>query len=75
MGTCTGFRLSNPRPRFCCNSCSSKPAPVAQSVKCPLRGTGGHSFDPGPRHIKIVKMVLAVPRLDVRARMVDPVSG
>ena len=25
-------------------------APVAQLVECPLRGTGGHGFDPGPRH-------------------------
>ena len=31
------------------------PAPVAQVVKCPLRGTGGHGFDPGPRHTKVVK--------------------
>ena len=22
------------------------PAPVVQSVECPLRGTGGHGFDP-----------------------------
>ena len=25
------------------------PAPIAQLVECPLRGTGGHGFDPGPR--------------------------
>ena len=24
------------------------PAPIAQLVECPLRGTGGHGFDPGP---------------------------
>ena len=23
------------------------PAPIAQLVECPLRGTGGHGFDPG----------------------------
>ena len=32
-----------------------KPAPIAQLVECPLRGTGGHGFDPGPRHTKVVK--------------------
>ena len=31
------------------------PAPVAQWVECPLLGTGGHGFDPGPRHTKVVK--------------------
>ena len=30
-------------------------APVAQVVECPLRGTGGHGFDSGPRHTKLVK--------------------
>ena len=30
-------------------------APIAQLVECPLRGTGGHGFDPGPRHTKVVK--------------------
>ena len=28
---------------------------VAQLVECPLRGMGGHGFDPGPRHTKNVK--------------------
>ena len=28
---------------------------IAQFVRCPLRGTGGHGFDPGPRHTKVVK--------------------
>ena len=42
------------------------PAPIAQLVECPLRGTGGHGFDPGPRHTKVVKMVLAAPRLALR---------
>ena len=32
-----------------------RPAPIAQLVECPLRGTGGHGFDPGPRHTKVVK--------------------
>ena len=31
------------------------PAPITQLVECPLRGTGGHGFDPGPRHTKVVK--------------------
>ena len=43
-----------------------QPAPIAQLVECPLRGTGGHGFDPGPRHTKVVKMVLAAPRLALR---------
>ena len=29
--------------------------PVAQSVECLFRGTGGHGFDPGPQHTKVVK--------------------
>ena len=32
-----------------------QPAPTAQLVECPLRGTGGHGFDPGPRHTKVIK--------------------
>ena len=43
-----------------------KPAPIAQLVECPLRGTGGHGFDAGPRHTKSLKMVLAAPRLALR---------
>ena len=31
------------------------PAPIAQLVECPLRGTGDHRFDPGPRHTKVIK--------------------
>ena len=27
-------------------------SPVGQSVECPLRGMGGHGFDPIPRHTK-----------------------
>ena len=41
-------------------------APVDQLVACPLRGTGGHGFDPGPRHTKVVKMVGAASRLSLR---------
>ena len=40
-----------------------KYAPVAQLIVCPLWGMGGHEFDSGPRHTKVVKMVLAAPRL------------
>ena len=29
--------------------------PVAQVIECPLRWTGCHGFDPGPRHTKVVK--------------------
>ena len=56
-------------------------APVAQLVECPRWGTGGHGFDPGPRHTKIVKMVLAAFRLTgtqtygVELGLIDPVSG
>ena len=39
------------------------PAPVAQSVERPLRRTGSHGFDPGPRHIKVGIMVLAAEKL------------
>ena len=40
-------------------------APVAEVVheECSLRGTGGHGFDPGPRHTKLVKIVLVAHRL------------
>ena len=31
------------------------PAPIAKLIECPLRGTGGHGFDPGLRHTKVVK--------------------
>ena len=55
-------------------------APVAQSVECPLRGTGGHAFDPGPRHTKVVKngtscSSLGTPTYRVELGLVDPVSG
>ena len=28
---------------------------VAEVVECPLRGTGGHGFDPRPQRTKVVK--------------------
>ena len=31
------------------------PAPVAPVVECPLQGTGGHGFNPGPWQTKVVK--------------------
>ena len=37
------------------NQTTTGPAPVALLVECPLRGTGGHGFDPGPRHTKVIK--------------------
>ena len=43
-----------------------KPAPIAQLIEFPLRGTRGHGFDPGPRHTKVVKSLLAAPRLALR---------
>ena len=43
-----------------------RPAPIAQLVECPLRGTGGHGFDPDRDRPKSLKMVLAAPRLALR---------
>ena len=56
------------------------PAPIAQLVECPLRGTGGHGFDPGPRHTKVVKhgtscSSLGTQTYGVELGLVDPVSG
>ena len=56
------------------------PAPIAQLVECPLRGTGGHGFDPGPRHTKVVKNGTSCSSLGtqiygVELGLVDPVSG
>ena len=56
------------------------PAPIAQLVECPLRGTGGHGFDPGPRHTKVVKngtncSSLGTQIYGVELGLVDPVSG
>ena len=35
---------------------------VPAPVECPLRETWGHGLDPGSRHTKVFKMVLAAPR-------------
>ena len=56
------------------------PAPVAQVVECPLRGTGGHGFDPGPRHTKLFKnstscSSLGTQTYGIELGLVDPVSG
>ena len=56
------------------------PAPIAQFVECPLRGTGGHGFDPGPRLTKVVKndtscSSLGTQTYGVELGLVDPVSG
>ena len=56
------------------------PAPVAQVVKPPLRGTGGHGFDLGPRHTKVVKhstscSSLGTQTYGVELGLVDQVSG
>ena len=56
------------------------PAPIAQLVECPLRGTGGHGFDPGPRHTKVVKngtscSSFGTQTYGVELGLVDPVSG
>ena len=57
-----------------------KPAPIAQLVECPLRGTGGHRLDPGSRHTKVVKngtscSLLGTQTYGVELGLVDPVSG
>ena len=59
---------------------SQTPAPIAQLVECPLRGTGGHAFDPGPRRTKVVKngtscSLLGTLIYGVELGLVDPVSG
>ena len=56
------------------------PAPVAQVVECPLRGTGGCGFDPQPRHIKVVKTgtscsSLGTQNYGVALGLVDSGSG
>ena len=57
-----------------------KPAPIAQLIECPLRGTRRHGFDPGPRHTKVVKIVTSCSSLGtqtygVKLGVIDPVSG
>ena len=56
-----------------------EPAPIAQLVECPLRGTGGHGFDPGSRHTKVVRngtscSSLGTQTYGVELGLVDPVS-
>ena len=46
----------------------------------PLRGMGGHGFDPRPRHTKVVKngtscSSLGTQNYGVELGLVDPVSG
>ena len=58
----------------------SLPAPIALLVECPLRRTGGHGFDPGPRHTKVVKngtscSSIGTQTYEVELGLVDPVSG
>ena len=58
----------------------SVPAQVAQLVECPLRVTGGHGFDPGLRHTKIVKNGTSCSSLGtqtyvVELGLVDPMPG
>ena len=60
--------------------CIRVPAPIAHLVECPLRGTGGHGFDPRPRHTKVVKngtscFSLGTQIYGVELGLVDPVSG
>ena len=56
------------------------PAPIAQLVESPLRETGGHGLDPGPRHTKVIKNGTSCSSLGtqiygVDLGLVDPVSG
>ena len=56
------------------------PAPLAQLIEYLLRGTGGHGFDPGPRHIKVIRngtgcSSLGTQTYGVELGLVDPVSG
>ena len=56
------------------------PVPVAKVVESPLRRTGGHGFDPGPRHTKLVKNSTSCSSLDtqtygVELGLADLVSG
>ena len=49
-------------------------------LECPLGGTGGHGFDPGPLHTKVVKNGTSCSSLStqiygVELGLDDPVSG
>ena len=55
------------------------PALIAQLVECPLREMGGHGFDPGPRHTKVVKngtncSSFGTQTYGVELGLVDPVA-
>ena len=57
-----------------------KTGPVAQSVECLLRGTGGHGFDPRLQHTKVIKNGTSCSSLGTQAYrvelgLVNPVSG
>ena len=43
-------------------NCKMNFTPVLQSQECLIRGTGGCGLDPGPRHTKVVKIVLLLMR-------------
>ena len=54
--------------------------PGSSVVECPLRGTGGHGFDPGLQYTKVVKNGTSCSSsgtqiYGVELRLVDPVSG
>ena len=76
-------REPSPLKVFCCSVGVLRlfgPAPIAHLVECPLRGTGGHGLDPGPRHTKVVKNGTSCSSLGtqiygVELGLVDPVSG
>ena len=56
------------------------PAPVAQSVECPLRETWGHAFNPGPWHTKVFKngtscSSLSTQTYEEELGLVEAVSG
>ena len=56
------------------------PAPVALLVECPHQGMGGHGYDPGPPHTKVVKngtscSLLGTQTYGIELGLVDPVSG
>ena len=49
-------------------------------LECPFRGTGGHGFEPGPRHNKVVKngtscSSLGTQSYGVELGLFDSVSG